>query len=138
MSYPQSFAEELKHELARTGIVISRASEYDSINEAYSLRNYFVDASGDIVWPLLISELIALGLMDYNCSKCGRHILGVVPEADVCGFVYCDDCADEHLAYCEGCDDRCPKHAMIKTDDGYFCRSCYEEAENELHKATHI
>ena len=127
MSYPQSFAEEFKQELARTGIVISRASEYDSINEAYSLRNYFVDSDGNIIWGLLISQLIALGLMDYNCAKCGRQILGAIPEADRNGFVYCDECADKHLAYCEECDERYPKDEMVKADNGYFCKHCHEE-----------
>ena len=126
MSYPQSFAEEFKQELASKGIALSRASECDSINEAYSIKDYFLDSDGNVVWAMLISQLIALGLMDYECSRCGCNILGAIPEADRDGYVYCDKCADEYLAYCEECDERYPKHSMLKTEDGYYCQHCYE------------
>ena len=138
MSYPKQFAEKFKQELASKGIALSRASECDSINEAYSIKDYFLDSDGNVVWAMLISQLIALGLMDYECSRCGCDILGAIPEADRDGYVYCDKCADEYLAYCEECDERYPKHAMIETDEGYFCQHCHEEVQNGLHKAAHF
>lgn len=128
MSYPKQFSEEFKQELAKKGIALSRASEYESINQAYFIKDYFLDSDGNVVWDKLISKLMSLGFMDYKCSKCGCDILGTIPEADRDGYVYCDKCADEYLAYCEECDERYPKHTMTKTDKNYICKNCHKEA----------
>lgn len=130
MSYPKQFSEEFTQELASKGIALSRASEYDSINQTYSIKDYFLNSEGNVIWDMLIPRLTTLGLMDYKCSKCNCDILGTIPETDRDGHVYCDKCADGYLAYCEECDERYPKRAMVKTDESYICKNCYKEMQH--------
>lgn len=62
---------------------------------------------------------------EFTCCKCGRKLLSQIPEADRDGNVYCDNCADKLLDYCEQCNERFLKSDLAYVEDGVgYCEYC--------------
>lgn len=59
------------------------------------------------------------------CSECEKLIIGISFNTDEKDFVYCEKCAEKHLAECRSCHTIYRKSSMKKLKDNTFrCRTC--------------
>jgi len=67
------------------------------------------------------------------CNDCGERIStddAIYSNCD--DNYYCDDCYNNNFSCCDNCGYECWNDDIISTNNGYFCRDCYEENQPEF------